>query len=69
MLLLQNPANRVAADLALFKSAPADPVATGTTFAYTLVVENVGSAPATQTTVTDVLDAGLQVVSVTPAGA
>jgi uncharacterized repeat protein (TIGR01451 family) len=51
------------ADLSLTKTASAEPVSPGETFEYTLVVENAGPDPATNTNLVDTLPAGVTFVS------
>ena len=54
------------ADLAVTKTDAVDPVALGTNVVYTLTVRNNGPANATNVVVTDVLPAGVTLVSATP---
>jgi uncharacterized repeat protein (TIGR01451 family) len=51
------------ADLSLVKMASNEPVSPGETLEYTLLVENTGPDPATNTTLVDMLPAGMTFVS------
>lgn len=53
-------------DLAITKTDAVDPVAVGTNVVYTLTIVNNGPANATNVVVTDVLPAGVTLVSATP---
>jgi uncharacterized repeat protein (TIGR01451 family) len=52
-------------DLALTKSDSPDPVTAGDNLTYTIKVQNPGTLPATEVTVTDVLPSGVDFVSAT----
>lgn len=54
------------ADLSIAKTDLADPVVTGATITYTLTVRNNGPANATNVVASDILPAGLTLVSATP---
>lgn len=56
------------ADLAIDKTGPTLPVAVGANFAYTLAVSNLGTEPAANVIVDDVLPAGLGFVSASGTG-
>ena len=55
-----------AVDLSISKTASPPPYGTGLPITYTVTVTNLGAAPATAVTVTDVLPAGLTLVSASP---
>lgn len=57
-----------AADLSITKTSDPNPMIAGTPATYTLVVSNTGPSTATGVTISDVLPAGLSVISVQAAG-
>ncbi|KAF8062665.1 LEC14B protein [Scenedesmus sp. PABB004] len=52
-----------APDIKVTKTGPAGPVATNTSFAFTILVQNIGSGDATNVVLTDTLPPGLELIS------